>query len=235
MLMVRAHTADRGCMPRIARLALVVLSAAAFAALPALAQAGPHHRNACAKAVVKHHPALARRCAKEHAAARRRNGAAPTVHSVPAAVVAQCKAELLADPAAFAAKYANKDGHEALGHCIKANLPAAGTDPADGDATPAPDHASPAAACAAEKAADPAAFQTKYDANGHEAFGHCVRQHAHDSAAGDETTAPADDTADQGDTPDDPATDDTSDDSADSAPADDGSGGGSVDYGVIFG
>jgi hypothetical protein len=48
-----------------------------------------------------------------------------------------CLAERAQDPAAFAVKYdPSGDGHEALGHCVRAHLPQSGTGTEPGNANP---------------------------------------------------------------------------------------------------
>ena len=198
-------------MTRIGRLALVV-AAAALAALPAGAGAAGRHGNRCGKGHTKHTRALGKACVKHHSSAHGRSEAAPPAPiTVPAAVVKACKDELAADPVAFQAKYANAAGREALGRCIRIN--AAAGDSGDTAPTPPSDNhdgdgsvANAAQACAAEKAADANAFQAKYaDANGREAFGHCVREHVPAAPAGppagsDQGDQPSQDGS--GDTPD---------------------------------
>ena len=212
-------------MSRFGRLVVVALTAAALAVVPAMAQAAPGHGNRCGKGHTKHSRAVGKTCVKHRKGnAKRRDEAAPAPVTVPAAVVKQCKDDLAADAAAFQAKYANAAGREALGRCIRINAGLNGDKPA-----PAPpvqlDFAAAAKACAAEKAADEAAFVGKYgDANGREAFGRCVRQNAQpvaqnapgDDAQGDDS--PGDDAQGDGDKP---STSPTGDDSSDDAPADD--------------
>src|SRR3954447_20764507 len=209
-------------MSRFARLVVVALTATALAAVPAMAQAAPGHGNRCGKGHAKHTRAVGKAC-KKHGNAKRRDNIAPAPVTVPAEVVKQCKADLAADAAAFNAKYANAAGREALGRCIRINAGLNGEAPA-----PAPpvqyDYAAAAKACAAEKAADEAAFVAKYgDENGREAFGHCVRENAQpvaqtqsgddqgDDSQGDDATG---DDGKQSDAP-------AGDDSGDDAPADD--------------
>ena len=51
--------------------------------------------------------------------------------------VKTCLAERAQDPAAFAQKYdSTGDGHEALGHCVRAHLPQSGDGTGHGDASP---------------------------------------------------------------------------------------------------
>src|SRR3954470_365457 len=216
-------------MARFARLAVVALTAAAFAIVPAMAQAGPGHGNRCGKGHAKHTRGIGKTCVKHHnGSAKRRDKIAPAAPTVSAEVVKQCAGELEADAAAFTVKYANAAGREALGRCIRINAGLNGDKPA-----PAPpvkyDFAAAATACAAEKAADESAFVAQYgDENGREAFGHCVRANAQpvaqtesgddqgDDTQGDDATgddAPGD-AGKQSDTPD-------SDGSGDDAPADD--------------
>src|SRR3954469_1028196 len=216
-------------MSRFARLVVVALTATALAAVPAMAQAAPGHGNRCGKGHAKHTRAVGKACKKHrNGNAKRRDNVAPAPITVPAEVVKQCKDDLAADAAAFNAKYVNAAGREALGRCIRINAGLNGEGPA-----PAPtvsyDYAAAAKACAAEKAADEAAFVAKYgDENGREAFGHCVRENAQpvaqtesgddqgDDTQGDDATgddAPGD-AGKQSDTPD-------SDGSGDDAPADD--------------
>jgi hypothetical protein len=204
-------------MSRIARLALVALFACAFAALPATAGAAGTHGHRCGKGHTKHTRALGKACVKKHKGhAKRRDEAAPPAPiTVPAAVVKACKDELAADPVAFATKYANAAGREALGRCIRINAEAGDsgdsgdstTDTPPADKPPVDGTANAAQACAAEKAADPAAFQAKYaDENGREAFGHCVRQAVQaggdQSGSGDQGGDQGDEQGDQGDAPD---------------------------------
>jgi hypothetical protein len=74
-----------------------------------------------------------------------------------------CRAEHKADPAAFKAKYANKNGKRAFRRCVRQHVVAARKK------------------CRAERKADPAAFKAKYaNSNGKNAFRRCVRQHAGD-------------------------------------------------------
>ena len=211
-------------MSRFARLVVVALTATALAAVPAMAQAAPGHGNRCGKGHAKHTRAVGKTCTKHrNGNAKRRDNIAPAPVTVPAEVVKQCKADLAADAAAFNAKYANAAGREALGRCIRINAGLNGEAPA-----PAPpvqyDYAAAAKACAAEKAADEAAFVAKYgDENGREAFGHCVRENAQpvaqtqsgddqgDDSQGDDATG---DDGKQSDAP-------AGDDSGDDAPADD--------------
>src|SRR3954452_784607 len=160
-------------MSPFSRLVVVALTATAFAVVPAMAQAAPGHGNRCGKGHAKHTHAIGKACNKHgNGNAKRRDEAAPAPApvTVPAEVVKACKDELAADEAAFNAKYANAAGREALGRCIRLNAEAK-----SGDA-PAPtppaqlDFAAAAKACAAEKAADEAAFVAKYaDENGREA------------------------------------------------------------------
>jgi hypothetical protein len=79
---------------------------------------------------------------------------------------AACKTERAADPAAFKAKYANKNGKHAFRRCVARHIHQANK------------------TCRAERKADPAAFKTKYaNKNGKHAFRRCVRQHAGDPVA----------------------------------------------------
>jgi hypothetical protein len=72
-----------------------------------------------------------------------------------------CRAERQADPAAFRAKYANKNGKRAMRRCVRQRRRAARQ------------------TCRAERRADPAAFKAKYaNKKGKRAFRRCVRQHA---------------------------------------------------------
>src|SRR5215217_2070768 len=86
----------------------------------------------------------------------------------------ECKAEKLADPAAFAAKYGTgKTGANAHGKCVsqkaKAKTAATVEEQVDADVNAAK-------TCKTERKADPAAFATKYgtNANKRNAFGKCV-------------------------------------------------------------
>ncbi len=80
--------------------------------------------------------------------------------------VTACQAERAADPAAFKAKYANKQGHRAMQRCVTRHVRQASK------------------ACRAERKADPAAFKTKYaNAKGRNAFQRCVHQHSGDPVA----------------------------------------------------
>ena len=193
-------------MSRFGRLVVVALTAAALAVVPAMAQAAPGHGNRCGKGHTKHSRAIGKTCVKHRKGnAKRRDEAAPAPVTVPAAVVKQCKDELAADAAAFQAKYANAAGREALGRCIRINAGLNGDAPAP---AAQPDFAAAAKACAAEKAADEAAFVAKYgDENGRESFGRCVRGNAQpaaqnapgDDAQGDDS--PGDDADSSGDKP----------------------------------
>lgn len=79
---------------------------------------------------------------------------------------AACKAERQADPAAFKAKYANKNGKHAFRRCVARHIRQARK------------------TCRAERKADPAAFKTKYaNEKGRHAFRRCVRTHAGDPVA----------------------------------------------------
>jgi hypothetical protein len=181
-------------MSRIARLAVVALTAAALAIVPAMAQAGPGHGNRCGKGHTKHTRAVGKKCAKHRKArAKHREKIVPVV--VPAEVVTKCKDEQTADEVAFQQKYANAAGREALGRCIRLNAEnKAGDLP---EPKPQNDFATAAQQCATEKAADAAAFLAKYgDENGREAFGRCVHQNAKPVAedpAGDDGTPAGDD------------------------------------------
>jgi hypothetical protein len=74
-----------------------------------------------------------------------------------------CRAERDAGPAAFQAKYANKNGKRAFRRCVRQHVRAARKK------------------CRAERKADPAAFKAKYaNKNGKNASRRCVRQHAGD-------------------------------------------------------
>lgn len=163
-----------------------------------MAQAAGGHGNRCGKGHTKHSRALGKACVK-HRKAKRRDAAAPI--TVPAAVVKQCRDEQAADTSAFQQKYANAAGREALGRCIRLN--AQGTDEAPAPAPVQNDFATAAQECAAEKAADAAAFVAKYaDENGREAFGHCVRDNAKpvtEDTSGDD--AQESDAGDDGATP----------------------------------
>ena len=214
-------------MSRFARLVVVALTMTAFAAVPAMAQAAPGHGNRCGKGHTKHSRAIGKACKKHgNGNAKRRDEVAPTAPTtVPAEVVKACKDEQTADETAFNAKYANAAGREALGRCIRINAGLNGDTP-----PPAPpvqtDFAAAAKACAAEKAADEAAFVAKYgDENGREAFGHCVRENAkpvtQDQSGGDQGDNA---TGDDGTPSDAPAGDGSGDTSAT-----DGSGDGSGD------
>ena len=80
--------------------------------------------------------------------------------------VAACKAERKADPTAFKAKYANKNGKRAFRRCVAAHVRQASK------------------TCRAERKADKAAFKTKYgNKKGKNAFRRCVRQHESDPVA----------------------------------------------------
>jgi hypothetical protein len=80
--------------------------------------------------------------------------------------VAACKSERAADPAAFKAKYGNKQGRHAARRCVRAHVRQA------------------AKTCRAERQADKAAFRTKYgNAKGRHATRRCVRQHEADPIA----------------------------------------------------
>jgi hypothetical protein len=210
-------------MSRIARLAIVVLTAAAFAVVPVMAQAAPGHGNRCGKGHAKHTRALGKTCAKHRKTrAKHREKVAPAAPiTVPAEVVKKCRDEQTADEVAFQQKYANAAGREALGRCIRLNAQSKGSE------QPKPpvqnDFATAAQECAAEKTADPAAFVTKYgDESGREAFGRCVRQNAkpvaEDPSGGGEGDAPSDsgEDAPKGDGGDQSA--DGGDDSGDDAP-----------------
>lgn len=77
-----------------------------------------------------------------------------------------CKAEQAADPAAFKAKYANKNGEKARKRCVRAHLKQA------------------RAKCKSERSADAAAFKAKYaNKKGKKAYKRCVRAHAGDAVA----------------------------------------------------
>lgn len=81
-----------------------------------------------------------------------------------------CKAERAADPAAFTTKYAtNKNGRNAYGKCVSAKAREAAAQQTQA-------RVNAAKACKTERAADPAAFKTKYgtNENGRNAFGKCV-------------------------------------------------------------
>jgi hypothetical protein len=223
-------------MSRLARLASLVLFACVLAALPATAGAAGTHGNRCGKGHTKHSRALGKTCAKKHKghAKRRDQATPPGPITVPAAVVKKCKDEQAADDAAFQAKYANAAGREALGRCIRINAEGGDsttdTPPA---ANPASDGtvANAAQACAAEKAADAAAFQAKYaDENGREAFGRCVRQAVQAGAGAGDQPSSGDQGDSQGDQGDTPAGDGTDQGDQGDTPAGDGSsdGGGDV-------
>ena len=80
--------------------------------------------------------------------------------------VAACKSERDADPAAFKAKYANKNGKHAFKRCVRQHVRQAKQ------------------TCRAEREADPTAFKAKYgNENGKHAFRRCVRQHEADPVA----------------------------------------------------
>ena len=77
--------------------------------------------------------------------------------------VAACKSERSADPAAFQAKYANKNGKRALRRCVVRHVKQARQ------------------TCRSERGSDPAAFKAKYaNKNGKHAARRCVRQHLAD-------------------------------------------------------
>jgi hypothetical protein len=225
-------------MSRFARLVLLALCACALAAVPATAGAAGTHGNRCGKGHAKHSRGLGKTCAKKHKGhAKRRDEAAPPAPiTVPAAVVKACKDEQAADEAAFNAKYANAAGREALGRCIRINAEGGDstteTQPAE---TPPATVANAAQACAAEKAADAAAFQAKYaDENGREAFGHCVSQAAQAGGGdqGDSSDDQGDSSGGQGDTP--PAGDGTDPgDQGDTPPADGSGDGGGGDVSSV--
>ena len=91
------------------------------------------------------------------------HGMAGGAHAVVEPAVTACKSERAADPAAFKAKYANEQGHNAMRRCVTRHLRQAGK------------------ACRAERKDDPAAFKTKYaNEKGRNAFRRCVHQHAGD-------------------------------------------------------
>ena len=74
-----------------------------------------------------------------------------------------CMTERAADPAAFKAKYANRNGKRAFRRCVRQHVRSA------------------ARACRVERRADPAAFKAKYaNENGRRAFRRCVGQHSGD-------------------------------------------------------
>lgn len=83
-------------------------------------------------------------------------GAKPTRHAVKSPAVAACTAERTADPAAFQAKYANKNGKHADRRCVTQHIRAA------------------TRVCRAERKAGADAFKTKY---GKHAMANCIRQH----------------------------------------------------------
>jgi hypothetical protein len=174
------------------------------------ASANAGHGHACGKGHAKHSHAVGKSCAKPHSGVRGsdRSSTAPKATTVSPAVVKACRDEQAADPAAFTAKYGDAQGREAMGNCIRQHAGDAPSSTGDAPSTSG-DASNPAKQCAAEKSADPAAFQAKYaDAEGHEAFGHCVSQHAK-AQSGDEPSDTGDDQADapddQADAPDDPA------------------------------
>ena len=77
-----------------------------------------------------------------------------------------CQSERSADPAAFTAKYANKNGRRAMRRCVVRHVRQA------------------AKTCRSERRADRDAFRTKYaNEKGRHAFRRCVRQHAGDAVA----------------------------------------------------
>ena len=77
-----------------------------------------------------------------------------------------CKTERQADPAAFQAKYANKNGRRAMRRCVRAHVKQARK------------------TCRAERTADPVKFRETYgNKKGRRAFKRCVRQHASDPVA----------------------------------------------------
>jgi hypothetical protein len=90
----------------------------------------------------------------------------------------QCRTEQAADPAAFQTKYGtNGNGHNAFGKCVSQNAKELAAETTKQDVAadvPA------AKSCRTERAADPAAFKTKYGTNhnGRNAFGKCVSQKA---------------------------------------------------------
>ena len=92
---------------------------------------------------------------------------------------AACKQERQADPAAFQAKYANKNGRRAMRRCVRAHLRQARQ------------------TCRAEREADPDAFAETYGTNDNRrnAFGKCVSRTARemededDSGTGGEENA----------------------------------------------
>ena len=90
-------------------------------------------------------------------------GAHGKAHKAVGPAVQACKQERSADPAAFRAKYANKNGKHAFRRCVARHVRQA------------------VKTCRAERKSDPAAFKTKYaNAKGKHAFRRCVRQHESD-------------------------------------------------------
>jgi membrane protein involved in colicin uptake len=89
----------------------------------------------------------------------------------------ECKAERSANPTAFQEQYGtNRNGKNAFGKCVsgKASEEKAAMDAADAQEVAETKNA--AKACAAERAADEAAFRDEYgtNRNGRNAFGKCV-------------------------------------------------------------
>lgn len=90
----------------------------------------------------------------------------------------QCDAEEAADPAAFADKYGTgKNKSNAHGKCVSGKAKAQTAEAVEADLE---DTESAAKTCKSERAADPAAFKTKYgtNANKSNAFGKCVSAQA---------------------------------------------------------
>ncbi len=186
----------------------------ACTAVPAVAQAhkGPGHGRDCARAQLKHGKAVARKaCNRERKAIRKRASRAlkPTV----VAALKQCGSELVADPEAFIAKYANPGGREALERCVR--FAVKGTAKPERPERPAKVLSPTAQAlkdCAAEKVAGVDAFVAKYGGEDkREAFGNCVREHV----GADASDEPGDDAAEKSDDADDSHESDEPDDQGD--------------------
>jgi hypothetical protein len=133
------------------------MGAATFAAAYATNRG---HANAFGKCV-------SHRATKSHrAATTARNGAA-----------ADCKAEQIADAAAFAATYAkNKSGKNALGRCVAAKATAASAATIDAQVVT---EINAAKSCKAQRSSDPSAFASTYGTK-RNAFGKCVSATAKD-------------------------------------------------------